>query len=140
MVQIGPLTAEISTVPGGWSWLRSLCVGGVELVAEPMCRLEKLRIRLSQPQLIWIELNWIELRLSLAIFHIWVDFTSRDKNLHVIWKLQFCNRCHFLSWKTNFMKIFVHIIWVCKHSDFKFESTQNFCKNIKNCPKIGSNL
>ena len=26
--------------------------------------------------------------------HIWVDFPSRDKNLHKIGKLQFYNRCH----------------------------------------------
>ena len=24
---------------------------------------------------------------------------------------------HFLPWNKNFMKIFVHLIWVCKHSD-----------------------
>ena len=29
----------------------------------------------------------------------------------------FCNRCHLLSCNENFMKLFVHIIWVLQHSD-----------------------
>ena len=52
------------------------------------------------------------------------------------WKLQYCNRRHFISENKNFMKIVVHLIWVCKHSDIKFESKTQFCKYVKNCPEI----
>ena len=38
------------------------------------------------------------------------------------WKLQYCNHCHFLSWNKNVVKILEHLIWVCKHSNSKFES------------------
>ena len=48
----------------------------------------------------------------------------------------FCNRSHFLSYNKNFMKIFVHIIWVLQHSDYKFESKNQFFKKFKNCPKL----
>ena len=53
------------------------------------------------------------------------------------WKLQYCKRCHFLSWNKNFMKIFVHLIWVCKHLDIKFETKNQFRKYVK---KISRNL
>ena len=33
------------------------------------------------------------------------------------WKLRFCNRCHLLPCETNFLKNFVLIIWVWKHSN-----------------------
>ena len=38
------------------------------------------------------------------------------------WKFQYCSRCQFLSRNKNVMKILVHLIWVCKHSDIKFAS------------------
>ena len=43
---------------------------------------------------------------------------------------------HFLPCKLNFLKCFTHIIWVCKHSDFKFEGKQNFCKYIQYSLKL----
>ena len=36
--------------------------------------------------------------------------------------MQYCNRCHFLSWNKIFMKTLEHLIWACKHSNSKFES------------------
>ena len=42
----------------------------------------------------------------------------------------------FLSSNKNFMKNVVLIIWVCKHSDIKFESREQFFKYVKYCPKI----
>ena len=47
-----------------------------------------------------------------------------------------CNPCHFLTSNKNFMKIFVLIHRVCKHLDIKFESKKQFCKYVKNNPKI----
>ena len=41
----------------------------------------------------------------------------------------------FVSSNKNFMKIFVLIIWVCKHSDIKFESRKQFRKYVKNVQK-----
>ena len=52
------------------------------------------------------------------------------------WKSQYCNPCHFSSSNKNFMKIFVLIIWLCKHSEMEFESRKQFCKYDKNWPKI----
>ena len=52
------------------------------------------------------------------------------------WKWQFWNRCRFLTWNKNFMKIIVHIIWLCKHSHIKFGGKNQFCKYVKNYPKI----
>ena len=42
----------------------------------------------------------------------------------------------FLSCNKNFMKIVVPIIWFLPHSDFKFESKIQFCKYVRNYPKI----
>ena len=42
----------------------------------------------------------------------------------------FCNRSHFLSCNKNFMKIFVHSIWLFTHLDFKFESNWFFLSNL----------
>ena len=67
---------------------------------------------------------------------IWGYFPSRDKNMHKIAKLQFCHRSHFLSCNNNFMQTFVHIIWVCKHPDIKFEIKKQFRKYVKNYQKI----
>ena len=36
------------------------------------------------------------------------------------------------------IKAFVHIIWLCKHSDIKFGRKNQFCKYVEKCPKIGS--
>ena len=47
----------------------------------------------------------------------------------------FCNSSHLLSCNRNFMKIFIHIIWVLPHSDI-FELKNQFCKYVKNYPKI----
>ena len=38
---------------------------------------------------------------------------------------------HFLSGNKNYMKILVHLILACKHSNSKFESKNQFCKYIK---------
>ena len=54
------------------------------------------------------------------------------------WKLQYCNGCYFLSSKKTFMKIFVLIKRVCKHSDIKFQSKNLFCKNVKTVRKSGN--
>ena len=50
------------------------------------------------------------------------DFTQPQLNLLHLVKIAFCNRCQFLPCPKNFSKFFVHIIWVCKHSDFFFKS------------------
>ena len=36
------------------------------------------------------------------------------------------------------MNIFVLIIWVCKHSDIKFEERKQFCKYVKIVQKSGN--
>ena len=51
------------------------------------------------------------------------------------WKLRFCNRCHLLPCNTIFLKKFVLIILVCKHSDFQFERKQIFFQYVKKIPK-----
>ena len=61
---------------------------------------------------------------------IWVAPPSHCKNL-----LRFCNCCHLLHCNTNFLKNFVLIIWVCKHSDFQFERKQKNFQYVKNIPK-----
>ena len=50
------------------------------------------------------------------------DFTQPQLNLLHLVKIAFCNRCQFLPCPKNFSNFFVHIIWVCKHSDFFFKS------------------
>ena len=50
------------------------------------------------------------------------------------WKLRYCNPCHFLSSNKNFMKNFLLIIWVCKHSDSK----NNFANMLKIGQKSGN--
>ena len=50
------------------------------------------------------------------------DFTQPQLNLLHLVKIAFCNRCQFLPCPKNFSKFFVHIIQVCKHSDFFFKS------------------
>ena len=44
----------------------------------------------------------------------------------------------FLSSNKNFMKIFVLIIQVCKHSDIQFESTKQFSNMLKIVQKSGN--
>ena len=61
---------------------------------------------------------------------------SHSKNMLVLVKIAMLQSRSFLSWNKNFMKIFVHLIWVCKHSDIKFESKNQFRKYVKNCPEI----
>ena len=55
--------------------------------------------------------------LSYGWFHL-----ATAKICWYWWKLQYCNRCCFLSLNKNFMKILVHLIWACKDSNFKLES------------------
>ena len=50
------------------------------------------------------------------------------------WKLRFCNRCQFLTCKKIFLKFSAHIIWCCKHPDFKFERNF-FFQYVKNILK-----
>ena len=47
--------------------------------------------------------------------------------------MQFCNNCKFLLYRKNFLTIFLHIIWVCKHSDFKFECEWKILKIKSEC-------
>ena len=63
---------------------------------------------------------------SIGLSYGWFHLATSKICWHW-WKLQYGNRCHFLSWNKNFMKILVHLIWACKHSNFKFESKNQFC-------------
>ena len=44
--------------------------------------------------------------------------------------------CNILSSNKNFMKMFVLILMMCKHSDINFEIKNQFCKYARNCPEI----
>ena len=49
------------------------------------------------------------------------------------WKLEYCNNCNLLPCKSNILKFFLYIIWVCKHLDFKFVPKP---KKIQKCLKF----
>ena len=69
-------------------------------------------------------------RLCDGSYHIWVISPSHSKNMLVLVKITILQPLSFLSSSKNFMKIFVLIIRVCKHSDIKFESRKQFCKYV----------